>query len=260
MKLFFSEFLPNYQKYYFPYQVWLLKESVDSVDEIYANGFLPFRDKPGVYYLARSLRVDLSRFELSSENRRILRKTENISAEIKPLAEFSYRPEVQKLCVDYAQERFGQGIMPAPTIKSIFTGNVYNQIFVFKDLTNREVGWAVCFLNDHLLQFAHSFYDLAYFKQDLGARMMLEAIIWSQNHQRQYAYLGTCYESKALYKTEFKGVEFFNGFTWSANLEELKSLIARYSPDYLLRDKEYLQRFYNNLPEILDKYGVRVKF
>lgn len=260
MKLFFGEFKPDYSQYHFPYQVWLKREEGDEVEKIYASGFLPFRDKPGIYYLARSLRVDLSGFDLSSENRRILRKTENITAEIKPLAEFSYRPEVQKLCVNYARERFGQGVMPAPTIKGIFTGGVYNQVFVFKDSTDREVGWAICYLNEHLLQFAHSFYDLSFFKQDLGARMMLEAVIWSQNHGRQYAYLGTCYENKALYKTEFKGVEFFNGFTWSNNMQELKDLIARDNPQYLLRDKEYLKSFYGDLPQILDKYGVRVKF
>ena len=94
MKLFFSEFKEDYQKYHFPYQVWLLKEEADDVGKIYASGFLPIRSLPDVYYLSRSLRVDLSQFSLSSENRRILKKTENFSAELLPLAQFFYNTEV----------------------------------------------------------------------------------------------------------------------------------------------------------------------
>lgn len=260
MKLFFGEFKPDYKKYHFPYQVWLLKEESDDVGKIYTNGFLPIRSYPNIFYLSRSLRVNLSQFEPSSENRRILKKTEGVSVQVVPLSNFSYTPRIQKLCADYAGQRFGRGIMPAPTIKAIFTGTVYTHVIVYKNSENQDIGYAVCFVNDSLLQYAHSFYDLACLEKNLGARMMLEAVTWAKENGKQYAYLGTCYETKALYKTEFKGVEFFNGFTWSSNLEELKSLITRDSDQYLLRDKDYLNNFHGDLHALLSKYGTRVIF
>ena len=259
MKLFFSEFKADYDKYHFPYQVWLLKEEGEEESKIYENGFLPIRSLPNVYYLCRGLRVDLSQFGLSSENRRILKKTENFSAQLIPLSQFNYDVQVQKLCRDYAEQRLGKDSFPVPAIRSVFIGQVYNQVFIFKDQDQKPVGYAVCFTNEKFLQYAHAFYDLNFLKESLGARMILEAVNWAKENNRQYAYLGTCYDEGALYKTEFSGVEFFNGFAWSRNLEELKALIKRESSEYLLKDKDYLENFHEgDLHRLLSNYGIRV--
>ncbi len=261
MKLFFGEFKADYSEYRFPYQVWLLREESDELEKIYENGFLPIRNLPGVYYLSRSVRVKLADFEPSSENRRILKKTESFESDIVPLSEFNYTPEIQKFCKNYADDKLGKGLFTAPAIKTIFTGKVFNYLFVFKEIkTQKPVGYAVCFVSSNLLQYAHAFYDLTYYKDNLGARMMLEAIIWAKKSGKKFAYLGTCYEENALYKTEFKGMEFFNGFSWSSDLEELKGLIKREEQDYLFRDKKYIETFYQgDIYKILNKYGVRVK-
>ncbi len=263
MKLFFSEFTPHYEKYHFPYQVWLLKEEGDEFEKIYDAGFLPIRNQPGVYYLSRSLRVDPQKFDLSSENRRILRKTEDFAYDVVLLSEFEYTPAVQKFCKDYMAKRFGKDQMSAAGIKNIFQKGVYNSVFVWKKSGSLEpVGYAVCFINETLLQFAHAFYDPDLFEKNMGARMLLQAVIWAKENNKKHAYLGTVYNQSALsYKTEFLGVEFFNGFTWSSCLEELKYLVAKSSEPYLLRDMEFKEKFYqSDIKTILDKYGVRVKF
>lgn len=262
MKLFFSEFKPDYQKYHFPYQVWLLKEENDEIEKIYENGFLPIRSIPNVYYLARSLRVDLSMFELSSENRRILRKTEDFESDLMPLSEFNYTPQIQKFCKDFMVQKFGKSSVTAAGIRSIFKKGIYNYVFVWKErLAQKNIGYAICFISSNLVQYAHAFYDLAYFKKSLGARMILEAVIWAKETGKKYIYLGTCYDKGALYKTELKGVEFFNGFRWTDNLEELKELINKTAQEYLLKDKEFLEKFYHSdVKSILNKYGVRVNF
>ncbi len=267
MKIFFSEFKPNYAKYHFPYQVWLLREEDEDVAKIYGSGFLPVRSLPKVYYLCRSLRVDLSRFEFSSENRRILKKTEAFTSSLTPLAEFDYRPEVQRLCRDYARERLGKDTFPVPAIRSVFTGQVYNQVFTFRNNQEEPVGYAVCFIDDCLLQYAHAFYDLNFLGENLGARMMLEAVSWAKENGKSFAYLGTAYEESSLYKTEFKGVEFFNGFSWSKNMDELKELIRGIGEigedegEYLLKNKKYLANFHEgDLHKLLSTHGVRVNF
>lgn len=267
MKLFFSEFLADYNKYHFPYQVWLLREEGDEVEKIYDNGFLPIRSMPNVFYLSRNVRVVLDKFELSSENRRILKKTENFRSDLIPLSEFTYTKEIQKFCKDYTEQKLGKGLFPAAAIKSIFTGKVFNHVFVFKEIpTQKSIGYAICYISKNILQYAHAFYNLDYLKDNLGARMILEAITWADKNNKKYAYLGTCYEPSALYKIEFKGVEFFNGFEWSDNLEELKELIEKReegtgSQDYLLKRKEFLDKFYKgDLQNLLNTYGVRVNF
>jgi len=262
MKLFFSELPANYSRYHFPYQVWLLKEDQDNVEKIYENGFLPIRSLPNVFYLSRSLRVDLDQFAVSSENRRILKKTADFEADLIPLTEFVYNAEVQKFCKEYVNQRLGRNLFSTASIRSIFSGRIFNYVFVFKKvLTQENVGYAVCFISGNILQYAHAFYDVQYFKDNLGARMMLEAVIWAKKSRKKFVYLGTCYEPEALYKTDFKGVEFFNGFRWSNNLDELKTLLTQSSDEYLLKREEFLKRFYQgDLQFVLNKYGVRVNF
>lgn len=268
MKLFFSEFKANYSQYHFPYQVWLLKEEEDEIDKIYGNGFLPMRNLPQIYYLSRNIRVNLEKFELSSENRRILKKTVGFESDLVPLFEFNYTPEVQKLCKVFSQERFGKGVFSTRGLQTIFKSHIYNYVFEFKHIRSQQlIGFAVCFISGNLLQYAHAFYDLKYLSENLGARMILQAVVWAHKSQKKFAYLGTCYEEKSLYKTEFKGVEFFNGFRWSENLDELKELIREgkeekdepEGQEYLLKRKEFLEEFYQgDLLMILNKYGVRV--
>lgn len=251
MRYLFSEFAPNYQKYHFPYQVWLKKEPGDDVAEIYDRGFLPMRNLPNVYYLCRSVRVDLSKFFPSSENRRILRKTENLSWETKL---HIGSPAVYELCKRYLASRFGNQYVSPSGLKSIFGGKIFNRVFVWKD-GQKEVGYAVCFEDDGLLHYAHAFYEPEYSGKNLGVRMILQAVIEAKEAGKKYAYLGTCYHQAAFYKLEFSGVEFFNGFGWSRDIEELKWLVDRRSEEYLLRDKDYLANF-GPLREIIHSRSV----
>jgi hypothetical protein len=60
-----------------------------------------------------------------------------------------------------------------------------------------------------------------------------------------HLHLGTCYSERALYKTQFEGVEFFNGAGWSSNLEELKYLVRRQARGaHLLDTSEFRERFH----------------
>ncbi|MBM3208666.1 hypothetical protein FJZ40_00010 [Candidatus Shapirobacteria bacterium] len=253
MKLIFGEYKASYEKYYFPYQVWLLKEDKDSLEEIYNLGFLPIRNLPGVFYLSRSVRVSLEKFSPSSENRRVLRRTSDFNFEFMALDQFGYTSAVQKFCKDYMDKRFGKGQMSVADIKSVFRKGVYNRIFIGKK-GKEEVGYALCLAAENLIQYAHAFYDLKFLSLNLGARMMLQAVMWGKENGKKYAYLGTCYEKSALYKTEFSGVEFFNGFRWSDNLEELKCLVERKSETYLFKDEDFRNKFYSQSLEEMFKH------
>jgi len=242
MKLLFGEFPANYEKYHFPYQVWLVKEDGDDVDKIYEMGFLPMRSKKDFYYLCRSVRVDLNRFQPSSENRRILRKTEDFQHELISLEDFDYTPSVQKICKDWFEQKFGKGKISAAALRKIFTRGIFTHVFAWKK-DSQVIGYAVANSHEDLLHYAHVFLDPQFSKANLGARMMLEAVLWAKENDKKYIYLGTSYTRPSLYKTQYDGVEFFNGSFWSDNIKELKYLIDRKSDNYLFQDKEYSRQF-----------------
>jgi len=68
------------------------------LEENYQNGLLPQRNSKTSFYQDEnfSSRSDLSLYQLSSENRRIFKKTENFTFKKIPLSEFSYTPDLQK--------------------------------------------------------------------------------------------------------------------------------------------------------------------
>ena len=93
--------------------------------------------------------------------------------------------------------------------------------------------------------------------------MMTSAVAQLAELGFRHFYLGTCYSQKALYKTQFSGVEFFNGFRWSANLHELKYLLRREQQElrqHLLETEEYRNTFYDgNLEKMITTGGFQVK-
>jgi hypothetical protein len=79
----------------------------------------------------------------------------------------------------------------------------------------------------------------------------------------KFLYLGTCYSQAALYKTQFAGAEFFNGFRWSDDMDELKFIIKRDKKEltqHLLETEEFREKFYSgNLEKLTKASEFRVK-
>jgi phosphoribosyl 1,2-cyclic phosphodiesterase len=93
--------------------------------------------------------------------------------------------------------------------------------------------------------------------------MMTSAVALFAERGFKHLYLGTCYSQTALYKTQFAGAEFFNGFRWSDDLDELKFIIRRDKKDltqHLLETDEYRDEFYSgDLGKITDASAFRIK-
>ena len=92
--------------------------------------------------------------------------------------------------------------------------------------------------------------------------MTTAATLFAERGFRQL-YLGTCYSQNAMYKTQFAGAEFFNGFCWSRDLKELKHLLRRDRQEttrHLLETDEYLEEFYRgDLKNIVEASSFRVR-
>lgn len=203
------------------------------VSEMYNNGFVFTRLGKGIMQQTRSLRINLDKFELSSENRRILRKTESLSYNAKTIPYEGYTWEIHKLGKDYYSTKFGDSTMSASKIKELFTdSNISNMNLAFEYIYEQaSCGYCLCYQNEDLLHYSYPFYDLNLTKDysNLGMGMMLKAILWSFENNHEYLYLGSVVAKESLYKLQFKGLEWFNTETksWSEDLEALKNLILQ---------------------------------
>jgi hypothetical protein len=257
MKLFFSESEADYSRYLYPYVVWALREAGEVPADLFHAGFLPSAKNLNQFLLCRNVRVELGKFIPSSENRRIRRKGAGIALKLVPRAEFDFSPARKEFYLGYAEVRYGRGVMPAERLELVFSPPVCTHLLVFTDeQSGAELGVAVLYLEAPRVAFyRYSFYDLKHVNRSLGLFLMTAAVEFFAAQKFNHAYLGTCYSERALYKTQFAGVEFFNGFRWSQNLVELKFLLRRDPQKHLLESSEYRDEFFSGDAEKIFSAG-----
>ena len=116
----------------------------------------------------------------------------------------------------------------ANKIKELLTNenSNYNKLLVYS-LEGAPIGYCICFENSDLIHYAYPFYNLSAQINNLGIGMMTKAIVWAKENGKKYVYLGSARDAAALYKTQFKGFEWFDGQQWSNNANDLKSLLYK---------------------------------
>jgi arginyl-tRNA--protein-N-Asp/Glu arginylyltransferase len=265
MKLLFSEQRSDYDHYQFPYAIWAVPEAGETPADIFNAGFLPSSRKLDRFYLCRQVRVNLSKFKPSSENRRIVRKGAGIEVKLVARDKFDYTPERRQFFKTYADIKFGKDVMTFERLDALLDAPIISHLLVFSDAqSGAEVGVATLYVEGReLAYYYYAFYDLNYYARNLGMFMMTSAVARFAERGFRHAYLGTCYSQNALYKTQFAGAEFFNGFRWSDDLDELKFIIKRDQKEqhrHLLETEEYLEAFYRgDLEEIAGASEFRVE-
>lgn len=252
MKIFRSEYLNNYNTYSFGYSEYAIKESEKDINDIYRKGFLPYTDNLdinySIFYLARSLRVDLSKFVDSSENKRVNRKLNIVNPEIirYNFKDFNFKNEkFIEFCLDYTEVRFSENSMTRIRLLYILNSDIATDIFEFKDFkTDKILGYILAVVNKDTFHYWFSFYNFEMIdKFPLGKWLMWKMIKWSQKNNIGYLYLGTGYGIKSLYKIrDFKGIEFFDGNIWNKDIKLLKSICKS---DELHKEKDYFKTIAN---------------
>ena len=260
MKLLFSEQNSDYENYQFPYAIWALPEADETPADIFNAGFLPSSRYLDRFYLCRQVRVNLAKFKPSSENRRILRKGAGLKVELVPREQFDYTPERRQFFKTYADIKFGNDVMSFERLDGLFSAPIISHLLVFTDTAaGKEVGVATLYLQGRSLAFYYyAFYDLNYFSRNLGMFMMTAAAEQFAGRGVKHLYLGTCYSENALYKVQFAGAEFFNGFRWSDDMNELKFIVRRDKKkltEHLLETADYRARFYDGKLENISERG-----
>jgi len=232
MKIFFSESQNDYSTYTFSYAVYAVKEQAEELPAIYDKGFLPYTSnpqiEPEIYYLCRSLRVDLERFKDTSENRRVNRKVEELHVEMDVLAKADFDWEKDAFfdfCVSYAADRFSNNAMDAHRFRYIMKRESASHIFRFKT-DDKLLGYVLAVVRGNMLHYWYALFDTDYMEShSIGKWMMWRVIHWAKEQGLAHVYLGTCYGRHSLYKVrDHKGLAFFDGKGWNENAKQLKQL------------------------------------
>lgn len=204
--------------------------SDENTNAMYNRGFVFTRVGKGVINQTRSLRIDLSRFELSSENRRILRKTEEITLEAANLPYKKYHWSIGKTAKDFYEEKFGAGTFSANKVKELLTSEEsnFNRLFVYTLEGNDDpAGYCIARETNELIHYSYPFYSLTHKHiNNIGMGMMLRAIVYAKEHGKKYIYLGSFQRPGDTYKLQFAGLEWFDGEAWGDDLEQLKQVLT----------------------------------
>jgi arginyl-tRNA--protein-N-Asp/Glu arginylyltransferase len=201
---------------------YIEQEPSDSLDAIYNDGYLPYSGSKKalrVFYRARSARVRLKDFTLSSENRRIAKKFDGSFT--KKRLQGPPPKDAVEFCLAYFRERHGPDAMPQERLEVIFA-QVTNTIEYRQG--DRVIGYVVSIEGETFGHYWYSFYDLSLARQSLGMWLMLDAIRDAQAQGKSFYYLGTVYGSNALYKANFTPLEWWDGQAWNTDTKLLRQL------------------------------------
>ncbi len=203
----------------------IIDDSTESISRMYDNGFVFTRLGKGVMHQTRSVRIDLSKFELSSENRRILRKGEEIILNKNVIPFSKYTWEIGKIAKDFYDKKAG-GAFSVNKIKEITTTNHNFNTLLSYTIAGVDLGFAICYKNSDIFHYSYPFYDLEKVSRDMGLIMMTKMTLEAQKQGLKYVYLGSLQRPSDVYKLQFSGVEWFDGKEWKSDVEEVKKVLA----------------------------------
>lgn len=205
--------------------------SEKNIETLYNEGYVFTRTGYGDLNQTRSLRLDLKTFALSSENKRILKKTEDLQLTVSPIPYANYSWQIHKLGKDFYEQKFGEKTFSAQKIKELITDSTqsnFNRLFIYTQ-NNEQLGYCIALETQHILHYCYPFYNLQTAPTNTGMGMMLRAIVWAQEQGKQYVYLGSAQRPTDTYKLQFSGLEWFDGATWTKDTEKLKQILNNLS-------------------------------
>ena len=218
-------------EYFFWNKKTISNFEITEINKFFDAGYLFTREHKGSMYQTRALRLNLEHFELSSENRRVLNKIQDLKMEPKslPLGNDSYDWKIHKLGKDFYKNKLH--------LEKLFSANKIKELILNQDNSNFNLlmqysinsnvfGYAICYENIVNLQYAYPFYDYINYPSNYGMGMMLKAINYAQDKALRYIYLGSVTRREDAYKLQFKGLEWFDKDVWHhEKLYELKQIL-----------------------------------
>lgn len=190
------------------------QQTHNTIEENYNIGLLPQRNIKNNWYSDSSSRSNLKGFSLTSENRRIINKTNTYRYQLIPLSEFKYTPFIQKIIYKWIKE-IGWDF-PISSVKTIFTNHIFNYVYIWLDKDDNAVAYSICYFSSEISHIAYVFYNPKLSHDNLPIRLSLQTIINSHEKGLKYCYLGRFNPETKLgfYKRELPGFEYFSNNNW----------------------------------------------
>lgn len=214
------------------YLVWDEKIITDfsdkNINSLYDEGYVFTRMRKGVMQQTRSLRIDLSQFELTSENRRILKKTDGLTVSSVPLPFSAYHWSIGKMAKDFYETKFGEGVFSANKIKELLTDSEksnFNLLFCYTE-GDQTLGYCIARATDEMIHYSYPFYDLNKTPKDMGLGMMIRAVQHAKGAGKKYIYLGAIQRPSDTYKLQLQGIEGWNKEEWIKDISVLKNALT----------------------------------
>lgn len=181
-------------------------------EDNYQSGLLPQRNQINFWYQDSSSRSNLSDFQLSSENRRIINKTQEFTFQLIRLKDFNYTSAIQKQIFSWLKQL--EWDFPVSSVKTIFTDHIFNYLYIWKDQQNNVIAYSICYFSDKISHIAYVFYDPQYSHGNLPIRLVLQTVIDSNDRGLRYCYLGRFSQDTGFYKRNMPGFEYFKDDDW----------------------------------------------
>ncbi len=208
--------------------------SATNIEEMYERGFVFTRLGKGIMQQTRSFRIDLDKFILSSENRRILKKVPDLQISFNNLPLENYNYSIGKLAKDFYEIKFGQNIMSAQKVKEMLTDGEksnFNTLISFGDVTHPGLGYTIAYVSPSIIHYSYPFYDLDHSPKDIGLAMMIKTLERAKAKGIKYVYLGSLQRPSDTYKLQFSNGQWFDGKKWNDNIDEVKLILKELEND-----------------------------
>ncbi len=233
MRIIKSEFANNYKTYTFSFSEYAVMEKQNDLKDIYESGYLPYSgssELKNYFYLCRSIRVNMEKFRLNSENKRILKKHEQTTQSVKKQIYKNYnqleknkQKELFDFYFQYFKNTHGEHIMSKERLGFILSSDFLNRIVVY--IKDSMIVGSILMVDDTKNENRHFWFSA--FLPDLkntgfGLWLFLDQLQSASEKSLKYFYLGTGYGEKAKYKFQFEGLEYFDGNSWKNDIKKLK--------------------------------------
>jgi len=239
----FSKFMPpsrylsegpvDYGNYRFSYCLWMESSPEAVPDTAYETGFLPYSADPddsrSLFYMARSLRINLSRLKVDKKRRYDHRKWETLGLRRSLLSKTEFQhlhgAEAAARAIEWTRRRFKNPwlsperltfILQRPFLRDVLTWDRQGRLEAFALVVRGAFG-------------AH--YWFVFYNPDPGEGslqghgFLLDFLNWARSESVPFAYLGTAYGSRSSYKSRgLSGAEFWDGNAWQADKARLQCL------------------------------------
>jgi len=173
---------------------------------------LPQRNNSQFWYQDTSSRSNLTNLQLTSENRRIINKTNKFTFEIIPLQKFSFTPKTQKTIYSWIKKL--EWNFPISSVKTIFTNHIFNYLYIWKNEKGEVIAYSICYLSNSISHIAYVFYNPEYSRDNLPIRLVLQLITDSYDKGLKFCYLGRFSKDTGYYKRNMPGFEYFENGNW----------------------------------------------